>query len=383
MKTFVMRGTTLDNKCEMRWNLRSILRRTLELLLDPIVATVFSLTLGAIVIGALGYDVGLAYKALISGAFGSIRSVGQTLLAATPLMFTAMAFSMAHRCGMFNLGGEGQFYIGAIFGAWVGFAVKLPQPLHILAVVLAGAIGGMLTAFVPAILKAKRGVHEVIICIMMNYIAINVTNYLVHSDGPLRQGSTMPATPFIQDTAKLPVLLKGTSFTGGYFIAVFIAILFYYYLWKTREGYKIRAVGGNPTAAECGGIKSVRYSVLALAIAGALAGIGGSVEIIGIHNRFYAQFSSGYGFEGVAVSMLGSNHPFGIILSALLFGALKSGAMAMQIQAKTNAELVKILQALVIFFIAGKWSILELYDRFKAKRQNLRMPGAQASLPEA
>lgn len=351
--------------------IKGILYKALDMFLDPIMAIVFSLTLGAIIIGSLGYDVGKAYKALASGAFGNIRAIGQTLLAATPLMFTAMAFSMAHRCGMFNLGGEGQFYSGAIMGAWVGYAIKgLPAPLHILVVILAGALGGMITAFVPGILKAKRGVHEVIICIMMNYIAINTTHYLVSSSGPLRLGSTMPATPIIQETAKLPIMLKGTNFTGGFLIACLIAVIYYLFLWKTREGYKIRAVGGNPTAAECGGIRSTKYSVIALVIAGAMAGIGGSIEIIGIHNRFYANFSSGYGFEGVAVSMLGGNHPFGIILSSLLFGALKSGAMAMQIQAGTNAELVKILQALVIFFIAGKWSILYLITRARKKRQN-------------
>ena len=168
---------------------------------------------------------------------------------------------------------------------------------------------------------------------------------------------------------KLVYKFEHLFFTGGFIIACVIAVIYYFFLWKTRVGYKIRAVGGNPDAAECGGINSIKYSIIALMIAGAMAGIGGAIEIIGIHNRFYANFSSGYGFEGVAVSMLGGNHPFGIILSSLLFGALKSGSMAMQIQAGTNAELVKILQALVIFFIAGKWSILHLITRARKRRQ--------------
>jgi ABC-type uncharacterized transport system permease subunit len=342
-------------------------------LLDPIFAIIFSFALGAIIIAALGYDVGLAYKALFSGAFGSIKAISQTILAATPLMFTAMAFSTAYRCGMFNLGAEGQFYMGAIMGAWAGFAIKgLPPVLHVLVVVLAGALGGMAVGFIPAILKAKRGVNEVIVCIMMNYISINVTNYLVSTEGPLRVGSTLPATPMIQDTAKLPELIGGTRLTGGFLFGIFFAIALYLFLWKTRGGYKIRAVGDNPFAAECGGIKRVKYSILAMIIAGALAGIGGSIEIIGIHNRFYGKFSPGYGFEGIAVGMLGSNHPFGILLSALLFGALKTGAMAMQIQAGTNAELVKILQALVIFFIAGKWSVMTLIFRAKSKQKSVK-----------
>lgn len=350
---------------------KSLLNKALGIFLDPLLAIIFSFTLGAIIIAALGYDVGLAFKALFLGSFGNIRAISHTLLAATPLMFTAMSFSMAYRCGLFNLGAEGQFYIGAIMGAWMGFAVKgVPPVLHVIIVILAGALGGMAVAFIPAILKAKRGVNEVIIGIMMNYIAINVTNYLVSTNGPLRFGSTLPATPMVQGTAKLAVLIPGTGLTGGFLIAIFFAVAFYLFIWKTRGGYKIRAVGDNPFAAECGGIKKVKYSIVAMLIAGALAGIGGAIEIIGIHSRFYAGFSPGYGFEGIAVGMLGSNHPFGILLSALLFGALKTGAMAMQIQAGTNSELVKILQALVIFFIAGKWSVMTLTSRARSKRQN-------------
>lgn len=356
-------------------SVKGLLRRASGILLDPLVAIVFALIVGAVIIGLLGNDVRQAYTALGSGAFGSIRSFSQTLLAATPLMFTAMAFAMAYRCGMFNLGGEGQFYIGAIMGAWLGFEIPgLPAVIHIPVVILAGALGGMLVGFIPAVLKAKRGVNEVIICIMMNYIGTNITNYLVNTGGPLRRDSTLPATPMVADSAKLPEMIPGTRLTGGFIVAVICAVAFYIFIWKTRTGYKIRAVGLNPQAAECGGIKTVRYAVLAMMLAGALAGIGGAVEIIGVHNRFYANFSPGYGFEGVAVSMLGGNHPFGIILSAILFGALKTGAMAMQIQAGTNAELVKVLQALVIFFIAGKWSIMALMERFGQKR------GAKAAL---
>lgn len=351
--------------------IKSQLNKFLVIFLDPILAIIFSFIFGAIIIASLGYDVGTAFKALFSGAFGNIRAIGQTLLAATPLMFTAMSFSMAFRCGLFNLGAEGQFYIGAIAGAWVGFGIKgLPPVLHVILVILAGALGGVIVGLVPAVLKAKRGVNEVIICIMMNYIAINITNYLVSTGGPLRQGSTLPATPMIQASAKLPVLIGGTRLTGGFLIAIVFAVAFYIFLWKTRGGYKIRAVGDNPFAAECAGIKKVKYSVVAMLIAGGLAGVGGSIEIIGIHSRFYGNFSPGYGFEGIAVGMLGSNHPFGILLSAILFGALKTGAMAMQIQAGTNAELVKILQALVIFFIAGKWSVMALISRARYKRQS-------------
>lgn len=346
------------------------LKRGALILVNPLFSIVLALLTGAVIIGILGVDVKLAYTALLTGAFGNKAAIANTILYSTPLMFMAFSFSIANRSGVFNLGAEGQMYIGAILGAWAGFAIKgLPHPIHVLVALLAGAVGGGLWGSIPAILKAKRGVNEVISCIMLNYIAINITNYLVNAGGPLRQGSTLPATPMVQESAKLSKILPNTRLTSGILIAVVCAILLYVLLWKTRIGYKARAVGLNPEAAECSGIPTMRYAILTMIIAGALAGIGGSVEIIGVHNRFYAEFSSGYGFEGIAVSMLGGNHPIGILLSAILFGALKNGATAMQIQAGANAELVKVLQALVVFFIACQWSITQIVARVRAKRE--------------
>ncbi len=342
----------------------------LGVLLDPIVAIIFALIVGGVIMSALEYNPIEAYSALFRGALGSMKAIGQTLTAATPLLFTAMAFSIAFRCGVFNLGGEGQLYMGAMMGAWVGFAVTgLPTVLHIILILLAGAAGGMLVSLVPALLKTKRNVHEVIVYIMMNYIAINVTTYLVGTDGPLRLGSTLPASPKIVATSRLQEIIPGSDINIGIVIAVLIAAAFYIFLWKTRTGYKIRAVGYNPFAAQCGGINKVKYSIMAMLIAGGLAGIGGSMEIISVYGRFYSHFSSGYGFEGIAVGMLGQNHPAGIVLSALLFGALKTGATAMQIEVGTNAELVKIIEALVIFFIAGRWSVMLIMQRMRKKRE--------------
>ncbi len=336
-------------------------QKALFLLLDPVVSILLALAAGAVMIWALGIDAGLAYRALWQGAFGDANALANTLLYAVPLMFMAFAFAVAYRAGVFNLGAEGQMYIGAVLAAWAGYAVTgLGHTAHIVLVLLAGAVGGGLWGAAPAVLKAKRGVNEVITCIMLNYIAINVTNYLVNTRGPLRGGSTLPATPVIQDTARLSKLIAGTRLSSGILIAVFCGMALYIFMWKTRAGYKLRAAGLNAQAAECGGIPTTRCAVTTMIIAGALAGMGGAIEIAGVHSRFYAEFSSGYGFEGIAVSMLGANHPFGILLSAVLFGALKNGASAMQIQAGANAELVKVLQALVIFFIACRWSIAKL-----------------------
>lgn len=342
----------------------------LDKILTPVISILFALVAGAVLVAAIGNNLGAAYKALFSGAFGSTNSLAETVLAATPLMFTSLAFSVAYRSGMFNIGAEGQFYAGAILGAWAGYAITgLPPFVHIAIVIVAGAAGGALFGFISAYLKAKRGVHEVITCIMLNYIAINVTNYLVSTNGPLRGGSSLPATPAIQPSAMLPDLIPGTRLTGGFFIAISCAVLIFIFLWKMKAGYKIRAVGLNPIAAEYGGIKSLKYAMISMAIAGALAGIGGAVEIIGVHNRFYANFSSGYGFDGISVGMLAGNHPLGVLLSSLLFGALKTGATAMQIQAGTNAELVRVLQALIIFFIACHWSLKKIIEDLRNKRE--------------
>jgi simple sugar transport system permease protein len=213
---------------------------------------------------------------------------------------------------------------------------------------------------------------------MMNYVAIYFTNYMVSTDGPLRMGSTLPATPKIPAETRLQDIIPDSGINIGIVIAVLVAALFYVFLWRTRTGYKIRAVGYNPFAAECGGINKVRYSIMAMVISGALAGIGGSMEIISVYGRFYSGFSSGYGWEGIAVGMLGQNHPAGIILSAILFGALKTGATAMQIQVGANAELVKIIEALVIFFIAGKWSIMLLIQRMRKKNELKKAGAAEA-----
>ncbi|MBS4021559.1 MAG: ABC transporter permease [Dethiobacter sp.] len=349
------------------------LHEIVKVLLDPVIAAIFALFIGAVIITVLGDSVVVAYSALWKGAFGSTRSMGQTFMSATPLIFTGLAFSVAFRCGLFNIGSEGQLYMGAIIGAWAGYAFTgLPSLAHVSLVLILGGTAGAAWGFLPGFLKAKLGVHEVINTIMMTYIAINLTNWLVSSDGPMRHGSTLQATPFVADTARLKVLIPSTRLTTGIIIAFFVAFCIWVLLWKTKLGYKVRAVGLNNMAAECGGIDSNRYIIYAMMISGALAGLGGAVETIGVHGRFYSGFSPGYGFEGIAVAMLGANHPAGILLSALLFGALKSGAMTMQIVAGTNSELVKILQAIIIFFIAGKWSIITHLESRQKKKDGLK-----------
>ncbi|MHB9148380.1 MAG: ABC transporter permease [Candidatus Amoebophilus sp.] len=358
-----------QNKSLVRIHLK--LGQIFDVLLDPILALIFALVIGAVIIIGLGGDVIIAYTALWNGAFGNIKSISQSLILATPLLFTGLSFAFAFKCGLFNIGSEGQLYVGAIAGAWAGYAITgIPSIFHILLVLLVGGLAGAIWGFIPGYLKVKLSVNEVINTIMLTYIAMHLTDWLVSSEGPLRLGSSLPATPFIAQSAKLPIIIPGMRLNIGFFIAVVVAFLVWIILWKTRLGYKIRAVGMNRTAAQFGGINSNRSITYSMMIAGALAGIGGAMEIISVHGRFYSGFSPGYGFEGIAVAMLGSNHPAGIVLAAILFGALKNGAMSMQIIAGTNSELVKVLEALIIFFVAGKWSIMTYIKKINQKKED-------------
>ncbi len=351
----------------------------LGLLLDPAAAIIFALIAGSIIIAVLGGNVGLSMTSLFRGSMGSFRSIGQSLLAGTPILFTGLAFSVAYRSGLFNIGAEGQFYAGAVTGGVVGtLFAGLPAIFYIPLVLVSGGLAGAAWAFLPAILKVKLGVHEVINVIMLNNIAYNLTNWLVSGKGPFRMGSTLPATPFVHEQVMLEPLFRRSPMNLGYFIGIGIAVLVYLLMWKTKSGYRMRAVGYNRDAAKFVGINADRSVISAFMISGALAGIGGAMEIISVYGRFYAGFSPGYGFEGIPVSLLGGNHPAGIIVSSLLFGGLKNGAMTMQIIAGTNVNLVKVLQALIIFFVAGRISVYEIIRRLKQRPDRRKQAAAEA-----
>jgi len=341
-----------------------------EKLLSPIISIFIALFIGALIIAALGGNITLALSSLFKGAFGSFRNFGQTLLASTPLLFTGLSFAIAYRVGLFNIGAEGQFYMGAIAGAVVGlFFPNLPPFFKIILVLIAGGIMGALWAFIPGFLKVKLELHEVIVVIMLNKIAIRLTNFLVSVQGPFRLDSTLPATPFVTGNARLNPIFHKSPMNYGFFIGILIAAILFIILWKTIVGYRMRAVGFNKSVAEFASINTGRATIIAFMISGCIAGIGGAMEICSVYGRFYAQFSPGYGFEGIPVSLLANNHPIGIILTAILFGALKTGALRMQIIAGTNADLVKVIQGLVIFLIASHFSISAIRMKRKARKE--------------
>lgn len=337
-----------------------------EKLLSPIISIFIALAIGAVIILFLGGNVPLAMSSLFKGSFGSFRNLGQSLIASTPILFTGLSFAVAYRAGIFNIGAEGQFYMGAIAGAVVGlFFPNIPPSLKILIILLSGAILGALWGFIPGILKVKLELHEVIVVIMLNKIAIGLTNYFVSGKGPFRFGSSLPATPFISDNGRLTPIFKNSPLNMGFIIGILIAIIIFVIMWKTVIGFRLRAVGFNKHAAEFAAINTGKSTIVAFMISGGIAGIGGAMEICSVYGRFYAGFSPGYGFEGIPVSLLAANHPIGIIFTSILFGALKTGALRMQIIAGTNADLVKVIQGLVIFLIASNISISFLNKRKK------------------
>jgi ABC-type uncharacterized transport system permease subunit len=336
----------------------------LKKITPQIIAILIALLVGSIVLLATGFSPVEAYGALIIGAFGDIYGIGQTLTQATPIIFTALAFLFAFKAGLFNIGAEGQFLVGALAGAIVGISFAgLPNIIHIPLALLAGAFFGGLYAFIPAILKTKFGAHEVITTMMLTYVAIYLTGYLVTDI--FKAPGWVSQTPLISPTAELPRILPPTQLSASLLIGIFFVILTYYTLQKTVLGYEIRAIGFNPLAAENGGINVKKALILSLVISGALAGIGGAGEILGVHRRFIDGFSPGYGWDGLAVALIGGLNPFGSFLAAILIGVLRSGGMTMNRVTGVPIDIVTILQALVILFVAAPVFIKHLIRRGK------------------
>ncbi len=324
----------------------------LEELLYSLAAIALALAVGAVLILAFGYDVGAAFYSLFTGAFGSAYAVAQTLTRSTPLLFTGLAVAIAFRVGLFNIGAEGQLYWGALAAALIaGAAAGLPTPV-VLGVALVGSmLFGAAWGTIPGVLKVKTGAHEVITTIMLNTVAILGTTHLTanyfKAPGPVDQTARLPVE------ARLPELIPGSRITAGILVAIAAVAVIAWLFERTSLGYEFRAVGENPGAAEYGGVRSGRMIVLSMALSGAVAGLAGAAVVLGQLGRFVTNFSPGYGFTGIAVAVLGRNNPWGVLLAALLFGALEAGGSSMQLFARIPADLMMVVQGLVILFVAA------------------------------
>lgn len=317
-----------------------------------LLSILLALLVGGILVLLIGESPLKAYQVLWEGSFGTSRSLANTLAKATPLIFTGLAVGLAFRCGLFNIGAEGQLYLGAFAGALVALLLPpMPKLLFITVVIVGGMTAAGLWGALAGYLKAKFGIHEVVVTVMTNYIAIYLTSYLVNypfkEPGPVAQTIELPAL------AHFVKLLPRTQLTTAFLLACVMSLVVYWFLWKTAPGFEIRAVGENPQAAESGGIRILKNMVLAMGLSGALASLAGLTQVLGINHRFIDGFSPGYGFTGIAVAVLGRNHPFGILLTALLFGALDAGALQLNRTTAISAKWVMVIQGLVILFVAA------------------------------
>ncbi len=331
-------------------------------LLFPAIAVVCAFTVGAVVVLLIGDSPVETFRLLLGSAFSWPDGIGYTLFFATPLIFTGLAVAVALRGGLLNIGAEGQLYVAAFATAWVGITfASLPSLLLVPLCCLAGISAGAGWAAIPGVLKARFGSHEVINTIMLNFIAVALVGYLTQYHYRIPGDPIMETAP-IGGAAHIPRL--GTFVPGlpariplnvAFLLALFACWLVYVLLWKTKWGYEIRATGQSPSAAEYGGVSIRKEIVLTMAISGALAGMVGINEVLGYRYRYYDGFSDNYGFTGIAVALLGRNHPVGVIAAAFLFAVLQRGGVPVDAFTQhVSKDIVLILQALVILFVAAE-----------------------------
>lgn len=338
----------------------------------PFISVAIAIGIGSLIMLAVGKDPIAAYSAMFYGAFGGPRQIGETLLRATPLIFTGLAVAYGFRAGLFNIGAEGQLFMGGLAAAFVGVALAgLPWIVAAPLILVAAGLGGAAWAFGPAVMKAKLGAHEVITTMMFSFIGRYLVSWII--TGPFKDEGQIPQTPELPPESRLPRISDIFTFIEanrthlGFVIGVLVAILIWWILKYTVMGFEARAVGFNPAAAENSGISVSRTTIMSLCTSGALAGLAGAVEVMGVHWRLFDQFSSGFGFTGIAVALLAKNNPIGVIAAAILFGALSAGAGTMQLEAGVSQKLIAILQGLIIFLVGAETIVTWAVARMRRK----------------
>ena len=325
---------------------------------------------GGIIVWLSGKDPIFAYSELLKAGLGSDRAIANSLLAATPLIFTGLATLIAFRAGIFNIGVEGSLYVGAFAAAWVGFTfVDLPGILIIpLAFLVAGVIGG-LWGVVPGYLKARYQVDEVVTTIMLNYVAILYTDYLVN--GPfLVPGMSNAMSAEVAPQAQLARIIPRSQLNLSFFVALGTFVVVLFLMRRMTKGYEINVIGSNPLFARWSGLPVRKIIVQVMFISGFIGGLAGAGQALGVHYRFIAGFSRGLGFDGIVVALLGRNSPIGTIFAALFFGVLRNGGSTMEIFTRIPRDLIDILQAIIIFFIAIDISFAWFQQRKSQKNKN-------------
>jgi general nucleoside transport system permease protein len=321
-------------------------------IISPLIAIASSLIVGAILILLAGANPIAAYTALFQESLSTYFGFGNTLTKMAPLLLTSLGVLVALRAGQFNIGGEGQIYLGALGSALIGLYLQgLPAFIHVALALFAGFLFGAIWGLIPGYLKAVRGINEVITTLLLNYIAINLVSYLVQN--PLKApNAPSPYSPLIAKSAQLPIILPGSLAHAGILLGLIAAAILWILLTRSPLGYQISAVGFNPIAARYAGISVQRTIMLVMALAGGFAGLAGASEVMGLKYRLFEQISPGYGFDAIAIAFLSRGSVLGVVLTSLFFSTLRSGANVMQRSAGVPVTVVYAIQGLTVLFIA-------------------------------
>lgn len=304
-----------------------------------------------------------AYAALFRGAIfnyeastlaGMLHPLAETLTVATPLIIISLGIAISFRSGLFNIGGQGQMIFGAMFATWFGVHLQLPAGIHLLLVLIMGILGGVLWGGIVGVLKAWTGAHEVILTIMLNYVAINLVTYLLYTPVLQREGSTNPVSDYLEPTALFPSMMGGSNrLHWGFVVAVLATVFAWWLLNRSTIGFRLRAVGANPTAARTAGISVRSMYITAMAISGGLAGLAGMAQVSGTEKVLNTDVAGSFGFDAITVALLGRSNPIGVFFAGLLFGALRAGGVTMQVETGVPVDIVLVVQSFIVLFIAA------------------------------
>jgi ABC-type uncharacterized transport system permease subunit len=354
---------------------KKFLKEDLEYIISLAFSILTSLLIGALIMIANGRSPLVGYGALLKGAFGSKYNIATTFAKTVPLILTGLATAISFSSGIYNIGGEGQLYLGAFAAAYVGITfTALPKGIGILLAILAGAIIGGLYAYLPAVLKVKYKIDEVITTIMLNSVAVLFTSYLVNYPFATTKGK-MGGTEIIAEGYHLSRLVKLSTLNTSIFFMGFIAIIIYYLMEKTSSGYDFKMVGQNSLFARYGGINDKKQMIIAMIISGALSGIAGAFEVLGVHYRFLQNISPGYAWDGMLAALIVKNNPIGVIIMSIFLGALKTGSISMENATSIPSELVLVIQSIIILFIAGEAGFKGKFKEWNLKRKSKQKAG--------
>lgn len=311
-----------------------------------------------------------AYKALFVGSFGSVRAITETLYAATPLIFAGLAVAVGFQAGLFNIGANGQMHIGGMAALWIGFSISVPAFVHIPVALMAAIVAGAIWGGIAGLLKARTGAHEVITTIMLNFIALYLVDYWLKSSVFQQPGRNDPISQPAAESAQFPALIGNYRLNIGFLLALAAVWFVWWLMYRSTVGYEFRAVGANPSGGKYAGMSVAWIYVSVMAVSGGLGGLAGANQILGLEPyRGLSNFAGTIGFDAIALALLGRSHPIGVLLAGLLFGALRSGGREMQGAAGIPIDLVLVVQALIIVFIAAPALVRAIY-RIKTPDQD-------------